>query len=83
MGFFNREVEVIDNLTEEELENILIVLDQKDPSIFGLAARRFIQVDVRYSRFVGVRFKLTIPRSWLPRLSHATAVDMMRRGVVS
>ena len=83
MSIFNREYITLDNLSEEQLENVLAYLDRNDQTIFGLTGRRYIQVDVRYSRFIGaMRFKLTIPKSWVKRLSEAATLDMIRQGVV-
>lgn len=83
MGFFNKEYVVLDNLNQEELENILAYIDEKDSSIFGMTGRRFLQVDVRYSRYVGkVFFKLTIPKSWIEPTGLDTALDLIKRGVV-
>lgn len=76
---------VIDNLTNEQLENVLAYLDTNDGDLFNSPTlnKRYIQVDVRYSRFNRRNmFKLTIPRKWISRLSEQATLDMIRQGML-
>ena len=83
MKFFNRDYVTLDKLTSQELENILSYIAEKDEFIFGIAGNKFIQVDVRYSRFAErMFFKLTIPKSWVEPTGLDTAIDMIKRGVL-
>jgi hypothetical protein len=83
MGFFNKEYITMDNLTPDQLENILAYLDENDPHLFGLTGRKFIEVQARYSNYLGkMFFKLTVPRAWINRLSEATTLDMIKQGMV-
>lgn len=83
MNIFKSENITLNNLTEEQLENILAYLDKNDPYLFGLTGTRFIEVSVRYSSYSGrMFFKLTVPRKWINRLSEQTTLDMIKQGMV-
>jgi hypothetical protein len=76
---------VIEDVTNEELENILAYLDANNDNLFHsfTLGKRYLQVDVRYSRFNQKNyFKLTIPKSWIAQLSTEATLDTIRRGVL-